>query len=758
MSSAIDFFPTPSDGWNSDDEYDPFAEPSDPAGSSGTPARAASFAVPFDEEEYDPFEEPTTAITPSVGNYDEEYDPFADETAPSPRVANLASRPSVAFEEGSNQPPVGSDGLSDGLWDPTTSFDSIEVYDLRREGRYAEALSLARLGYRRQPGNSRIIKALFWTLHSLYKMSAGDDREAFRREMLALPELPKDELYTKIRRELEDDVQQILKQAWSLSEQGQFTEARRLLKESLQHNPGEPRLERALGWTIVKHLKRRAEENRLSKEDLRDDLKALLRLKTIQDPFLNRCILQLVLERHKSGKLSEAGYFLMHWNLEGRLQPEDFRSTTYNGKTIPSLAERALGCIRKCVEDVEDAENEPNLVAWAVDLAQRLVDRIEGGEWAPYHLAKILAKADRGEQGRPMLLPIVSKKAHEAWAWHALAETYPDGSTERLALLARGSLCHAKDEGLKSGALREYAGALLSAGYAGEARWVLERLVKIRREKHWPTGDIEEKLDRPPLAAVQAVDAVPLSRELAKGAEALLWEGLPTVRGWLASAPYRNKEGKERRSIQLEGPNGSKVAVSQAQLGSLWGSPTGTPLDVVLRNEGTHPIVCQVRSAEGALWEGYPAERAVLSDQNRAKRLAVFRLASGRVATRTYSDSPELESEPLGSFWLLRTVAGPEEKAPLRVLGLERSSDETDTPQWRFFEGALTYGPEEYGEVGGVHVPENVMGEVDAYRWYGCRVRGLALRNDQKGARRRWRALKLWLDEAEGTEFAAQAS
>ncbi len=751
--------------WGMDDG-DPHGSTVPETGSGGAPAPGGSSPVrqigssesPADPD-YDPFEDSDGRETPSPRpSPTAEYDPFRDAEDPSDRPAPpydpfeghsrgtdaAAAGPSayVAFQSGT----TGSGPASAGARQEGVSEGTTEVFAFRKQGRLAEALLLARRLYSELPSDPWRVRALFWTLHTLHKMSDGAEKREYRREMLSLPELPEDNLYTEERRRLMDEARQIVASARSLQQHGKLDEAKALLTEALAESPDHPELERGLGWLVYQDLKRRIQQDSLSKQEAVDGLRTVVDLSHYDDQMLDRCVLQLVLNLHKDGRLPHVCSFLRRWNLEKRLRPEDYQPSSYNGKRIPPLAERALGAVRKGLETTDD----PALVEWAVGLAERMVGRIQGGEWAPYHYAKILSKVGQGAQGRQRLLPFLRRKANEAWAWHALAETFPAGSAERLASLARGALCPAKEEGLKAGVLGDLALALQACGHVGEAKAVLQRLIEVRLQNHWPVGQLQQRLDTEPLASAQAVDPTPLIRELAAGAEDLLWEGAPRVRGWLASKPYRNKEENEVRAIQLEGPGGAKCSGTRSLLGALWDEPVGKPVEVVLKPEASHAIALKVRPAQGSLWEGYPAERAVLMDQNRAKRLAVFRLASGRVATRTYSDSPEVADEPLGGFWVLRTAAGREENAPLRVLDLERSDDASETSEWRSFRGELRCGPEQYGTVGDVHVPESVMTESGACQWCGRRVRVLAIRNTKVGGHKPWRAVRVWLEEEPG--------
>jgi len=680
---------------------------------------AASAEPPRDGVRWD--EQPAGGQEPAAPEPDLE-DPFedGDQPAPIPAEPERPDRPTA-------EPNNGESGTG-----------AREVFRLKREGKLAEAGVLARRLYAESPADPWVIRALFYVLYDLYKQTPEPEREQIRQELLALPEMEDDEIYASIRRKLGDEVQRAVWKARDLDQQGRPMEAKQALEEALRRFPGDPSLERALAWQVYGVLKWLGQQGHLGQAELVGQLRPLLKLTTVEDPQLFDALMRLLVTEAREGRFPGFASFVMHWEVERRLRPEHFRPSEYQGNTVPPLAERILGALRRAVGE----KTSPTIRDWLAGFSLRVGEKVEGGQWAPYHVGKILVAIGRPEEARRWLRPVVRKKASEGWAWQALAETYPRGSAERLALLARASLCPFGNEEYAVGVLADFGMALRAEGHLAEARWMFEKVRSIRLKQGWPTHEIDEILNCGDLAVVQPAECAPLSRRLAECADDLVWEDVPLAQGWIVSGPFQNKEGKERRALQLHGPQGTSAVASRTAFGQLWDSPVGTPVRVRIETDGDHVRVIQVRPADGGLWEGWPTERAVLSDHNRDKRLAVFLRESGRVAVLGFDARPGIERERPGTFWTVRARSRPQ--GADQVVDLEPCDDRSNSDAWRTMEEYLRLAPNRgHGTVGEAHVPARLLQESGMADQDGALVQVLAVRSDPSHGQRPWRAVRI---------------
>lgn len=597
---------------------------------------------------------------------------------------------------------------------------------------------MARRLYAESPAEPWVIRALFYVLYDLYKQTPEPEREHFRQELLALPEIPGDSLYGSIRERLGDEVQRAVWKARDLEQQGSPLEAKRALEEALRRFPGDPMVERALAWQVYRVLKWLGQQGRLGQDGLIEQLRLLLKLETVEEPQLFDALMCLLMGEAREGRFPGFASFVMHWDVERRLRPEHFRPSEFQGNTVPPLAERILGALRRTVGE----KTNPAIRDWLAGFSLRVVEKVEGGEWTPYHVGRILAAIGRPDEARRWLRPVVRKKSSEGWAWHALAETYPLGSTERLALLARASICPCRNEEYAVGVLADFGEALRAGGHLVEARWLFEKVRSIRLEQGWPTDEIDEVLNSDTLDGVQPAECAPLSRRLAEGADDLVWEDVPLAQGWIVSEPFQNKEGKDRRALQLYGPQGTSAVASRAALGQLWDRPVGTPVQVRIETDGDRVRVIQVRPADGGLWEAWPTERAVLSDHNRDKRLAVFLRESGRVAVLGFDARPGIERERPGTFWTVRARSRPQ--GADQVVDLEPCDDRSDSDAWHTIEEYLRLAPNRgHGTVGEAHVPARLLQDSGMAHQDGALVQVLAVRSEPSHGQRPWRAVRI---------------
>jgi tetratricopeptide (TPR) repeat protein len=124
-----------------------------------------------------------------------------------------------------------------------------------------------------------------------------------------------------------------------------------------------------------------------------------------------------------------------------------------------------------------------------LDVTRKQVKDKKNLIWLDYDEAKCFIKAQRYDDARKFVIPVLKKKKNESWAWGALAATYlKQDQTTAIKLFAEG-LSHAHDEKFALKLLKGLAPLLARAGHENEASMCVKRALTCYEENGWRIKD-----------------------------------------------------------------------------------------------------------------------------------------------------------------------------------------------------------------------------------------------------------------------------
>jgi len=201
--------------------------------------------------------------------------------------------------------------------------------------------------------------------------------------------------------------------------------------------------------------------------------------------------LRAILRMHEY--LDDLAELALKWDLT-HLRPEDFEPEEYQGKKLPSLAEKAYNAVGRALSEGkvqpdpfgrwEMQWDEEAITSFLPDLKR--VSEVHS-DWWFLHLYRARLMRITGEpmeEVRKAMLPLVKKKSGDFWVWQELAETYADDPEMQLACLSRAMLCRSPARFLVN--IHQFmAEVLIREERYAEARTEIDQLVQTREKEGW---------------------------------------------------------------------------------------------------------------------------------------------------------------------------------------------------------------------------------------------------------------------------------
>ena len=188
---------------------------------------------------------------------------------------------------------------------------------------------------------------------------------------------------------------------------------------------------------------------------------------------LHSLMLHLALRLAKADHL-KALPFLRRWDLN-QLSDEDFASQTGNdGKTYPSLAERA---IQTAASEAADSDRPDDLL-FILPHVETAIERFPENIWLKWDRVKLLRGLRRYNEARAPAIEFARAKATEFWVWDLIGDLVSDDFALQLSCYAKALSC-SQDDGFV-GKVRLKLAALLAERQPAEARFEVECVLSHR--------------------------------------------------------------------------------------------------------------------------------------------------------------------------------------------------------------------------------------------------------------------------------------
>ncbi len=507
--------------------------------------------------------------------------------------------------------------------------DANAVFRLRKEGRLAAALVLARELYDEQDGDVWVTRALGWCLHDSLKIAEQTGGVAEIAELIdefdglviadddvALHGARNNWRARMPRKDGGPSLHTLIQQAKACSDAGQRQQSLKLWRSAVAYFPDAPQAAQGLGWELARTIKDVAAIDPPLDGLVREYLGEYFRLKHVDRPSA----LHSIMLRRAADAVEQFPNFLRFlrwWDLTN-LRPEDFQRYVPDGsdRSFDSLVERLLKAIHKAAQ----AESDVELLQWAADFFERTYCQFPQQEWFEYYYARLLLRTGNRKRAHDLIIPIVRRKRGEFWAWTAFADTFDtDAHWERRACLCRALLCRSQRESFLVNVHIKLAELLIEFGQYSEARFEVSRAAFLRESEGWTQSPNLAKWQQSDWysAAPSRASNRALYEAHATEADALLFAGLPVIDGVVVHhvAPREGKPGPtfigfNRNGALLEtaawGDYG--IALNTLELGQ--------PITLQLDESGERPLVVSVKLRTGSTWDVVPDRIGVVRHVN----------------------------------------------------------------------------------------------------------------------------------------------
>lgn len=610
-----------------------------------------------------------------------------------------------------------------------------DVFRLRKEGKLGEALALAETLSAQSPNDLWVVRALAWCLYDQIKAlgKAGDTKavseSAFRLRELKLP--PEDVLLNQqvaFALRMADPRAQVLTQASELSKAGRHGDAVRLARPVAQHAERNLDIAVAYGWILYRKLKASDPVADLAARVwCFDEFRRCWNQAWNPEPMLWK---YLLLEATKNAaNWDGVADFVSALDL-AKINEKDWVDERPGVDFAPFHQQVLKTLYQNLKLHPRRRESYEGLNRWFVAWGEKL----EGEEWADYHLGRLLVWT-HGDlvRAKRLLLGTVKRNPAEFWRWSALADTVP--KELKLSVVARAAACPCADASFKLPLLQELAGLLAAAGHISAAISVekeYRRLLQLSGKEFKGESPSWFRDDQ------EISDQTLLLEGLAASADELLHDALPDVCGVIAAKlpPKEGRKGEvflcciaEKDVIRVKFQGAESPAIGSAFVGKIsfsedgiskvfkW-SPSAIPRDIGAEHTG------------------------IVTGCNLEKQLLAVATSEHAFVPLSIPSWPDARKLSVGTYLRLRLFPNREDRPPL-VLHWETMPNRSDihgltkAVQGRFQRapgkpfGFIQNGSES------VFVPPSLAKGLEE----GAVVSGLAVRSKDKHDRPSWALL-----------------
>jgi hypothetical protein len=616
---------------------------------------------------------------------------------------------------------------------------SKDVFSLRKTGKLKDAIELARGLFKVDSSDEWIIRAYAWTLISLiWEHRENPEVTKYVRELNNLPSI-EDELLAEKRKtaiSIADPISREISQVIQISKDGNHTKALEMVRALRTKHGQHPEIDKTFGWELWHAIRNEMYG------DGDPDIERLHRyfhdyghLEVEKPSDIHSRMLDLAARVASNNALDSFFGFLKWWDPQN-IRNEDFsRSPKPEGGHYDSMVEHVI----KALGHVAKKENNREHLELAADFISKYYLRFPDMEWFPYYLSIIWNRIDRQSEAIELLLPIVRKKTSEFWAWHHLADCFKEQDPGRLACLCRAVQCPVKEEGFLSNVHLDLANELINAGHKDVAKHHIETVKRIREENGWSLhGRLEEMLNYPWMQNTEAMSDQALLSSLAETTDTILLGNLPSYKA-VVGVPKKilGKKGNEFAIVDYltEQDSLNSTLVLRKKFPLVKDLIKGSPLEIILDEDGERPMVVGVSEREADLFDIFPRINGIVSNINQQKSTTVIKLEDKNKAFMYFDemDDPSILKEGL---FVNCCVANDQGRNRVRDFNIVDGL--ADSAAWKRFEGIFKEREQGGGHVDGIFITPQLATEISN----GQDVVGLAV---SKGGDRGdwWSALRI---------------
>lgn len=366
-----------------------------------------------------------------------------------------------------------------------------EINELRKEGNLEEALNMVNRDLENEPDNIWIKRAASWVYYAYIKENAKPENyETFMQYLQKLKNLDIPE----------DDVMVYDNVAWQI---GSMVYA--LQKEE---HPDYRKFDAIFATIRMFHFK-------VPSKSYSFLFKSFIKLSEGWQGFLD---------------------FVDWWNLDNFRQ-EDFVKEELNGRSMPSLAERAYMAYAKKLIEGESADQfghhraiDKERISAFLPKLELLIEQHPDFQYLPFYKAKLLLTMGDNEDALSAFRPFARQKKNEFWVWELMAEIFSDDDELQMACYCKALSLGTKEDFLVK--LRQaFAAFLVERKMYNEAKTEIEIVLDTRQKNKWGIpGQINQWKNESWYQSAEAKrNNAELYRKYKSKAEEILFQDIPEV-------------------------------------------------------------------------------------------------------------------------------------------------------------------------------------------------------------------------------------
>lgn len=327
----------------------------------------------------------------------------------------------------------------------------------------------------------------------------------------------------------------------------------------------------------------------------------------------------------------------------------DFDRQFKDGKYIvgTSLAEKVLTTSCKMIE----AKKYLDLVDYFLSHLGNVIERLPDNIWLKYHKGKLLLLADRNEEAKEFIIPVVREKQSESWAWGLLGTIFLNEDIEKsIACFSKGILV-CQEENFITNIRLELIKALIEKKLLSEAKCEIKSVENYIRQigQRLPV-DIQHYLNEEWFKSTQVLkDNSELYEKYTDLANSILLDALP----WIKAIVTGKDINSERVFLFLE--TKLKANVKFKMNDDIKHLNDGAPIKVKAGNEIGKITIYAIEKREGESWDLFPAEVGIIDDINSEKSLSHVILDKNKDCILYHDKFNKLKDYPIGSFVKCKT-------------------------------------------------------------------------------------------------------
>ena len=308
--------------------------------------------------------------------------------------------------------------------------------------------------------------------------------------------------------------------------------------------------------------------------------------------------------------------FFENWGFGKSFMPADWVGIQKEGKSLPSLAERAL---TKYADAFDVAENDPFRDEYK-NLLKEGISRLKDNESVSRRLARLSFIEGNVDEAIDLTRTLIKTHPGKFYFWTDLAEFVGDKDRALYASCLAKALLSTNEEKFVGKVHLALGEILCDMGKEKEALYEIERYRRINEENGWPVRKYDAMRSRISPGTVATENNLGLYHELELQADSFVYSDVPSHEMTLVEFRFEEKhDGKKRIVFYLYDSNNESYKVNPNVFGLDRKSKLFSCFDVKYLEEAGKKRIVSIKPIEKKEVLSY--QQAIVDNVNRDKRV-----------------------------------------------------------------------------------------------------------------------------------------